>query len=100
MRLRLSNGTFSTTALTLGGRRRWPLRRKLLRNQKGLPRKPRGVSMWQGSLRNAKKIANNLILTLKNNLVVVDCWHAYLPGLVNVAELMGTYWKVKNWSSI
>ncbi|KAF2284558.1 hypothetical protein GH714_026979 [Hevea brasiliensis] len=37
---------------------------------------------------------------IEDQLVVVDCWLASHPVLVNAAELTGTYWKVRSWSSI
>ena len=58
------------------------------RMERLLLRKLRRATMLSGNLRSASKAAH-LILTLRSNLGVVDCWPAYLLAQVNVAEQMG-----------
>lgn len=53
-----------------------------------LLKKLRKVTMFREKLRSARKIAN-LMLTLKSNLVVADCWHVFHLALDNVAGPTG-----------
>lgn len=55
-----------------------------------LLRKLRRATMYSEKLRSAMRIAN-LILTWKNNLVLVDYMPASHLALVSVAELMGKF---------
>nr|ACF83235.1 unknown [Zea mays] len=71
------------------------LRDKRLRQQL---RKRKRATMSRGSLRSARRDVP-LTHTLRSNLAVDGCWHAFLPALDSVAELMGTSLRVKSLSS-
>jgi hypothetical protein len=53
-----------------------------------LQRKLRRATMYRGGSSSARKNVN-LIPILKSSSVVVGCWPASLPVLVNVGDVMG-----------
>ncbi|ONM16750.1 hypothetical protein ZEAMMB73_Zm00001d003324 [Zea mays] len=81
MLLPSSSGTSPTTEWTSVGRCMLPTRMQLRDKRVRLyPRKQRRATMCRGRLRSASRVVH-LTLILKSNLVVGDCWLAFLPAL-------------------
>uniref|UniRef100_A0A453BTI7 40S ribosomal protein S8 n=1 Tax=Aegilops tauschii subsp. strangulata TaxID=200361 RepID=A0A453BTI7_AEGTS len=61
-------------------------------------RKQRRATMSRGSLRSASRDVH-WTRTLRSSSVVEGCWPAFRLALDSVAELMGTSWRARSWSS-
>jgi hypothetical protein len=54
-------------------------------------RKQRRATTSRGNLRSVSRDVHST-RTLRSNLAVEGCWHAFLPALASVAELMGKHY--------